>query len=344
MFVTEFVNAEEDLLWHIDEDGLVRLPGETDFGIDDGHKLAMSQVHSFFERNVGENVRVRLVPQIVLDGLLQFGDFLLVERLDHNLFRESRELFLLVGGSRGSSRGSSDRSRGVRFRETNIIGLDESETVEDEVHSLRVLSHELLHHGVDTDLDVILLVFLVSSSQDRTQVEVDLGGVVLLDVLLEVETSDIFGDGENRLVDPAGIVANAGERSDEIDVDSLGLRLEIAQVQVAGATDELLFLHEALGQQLVAVVLSVVVGLRSEGVAELVRAHLLNSSSHFRVGVEENDARLRQTMSTFIVEIDVLSVVEGSDVEQHRALSHLEMNFGVLKNELVAVVAVQQLC
>ncbi len=206
-----------------------------------------------------------------------------------------------------------------------------------------MLSQQLLHHRIDAHVETGLLVLLVGSSNDRAEIEVDGSRVVLLHVLLDVETSDILRDGESALVDPARIVPNARECLDELSVDALSLRLEVAQVQVARASDQFLHLNEVLGEQLEAIVLSLVVRVRGEGESERFRIHLLDHGENLGEVVEHHNLRLRQTVSTLGVEIHVSSVVEGANVEEHRALRHLEMNLRVLKNELVAVVAVQHL-
>ena len=82
---------------------------------------------------------------------------------------------------------------------------------------------------------------------------------------------------------------------------------------------------------------------RGEREAERLRIHLLDGGENLREVVEHDNLRLRQTMGTRVVEVHVRSVVEGANMEEHRALSHLEMDLWVLENELVAVVAVQQL-
>lgn len=59
--------------------------------------------------------------------------------------------------------------------------------------------------------------------------------------------------------------------------------------------------------------------------------------------VEHHDLGLRQAIRTLLIEVDQLGVVEGADVEDHRALCHLEVDLWVLEHELVAVLRVEQL-
>ena len=337
--VIHLVEAVEDLLRHIGVDRGVRLPRDSHLGEDDGHDVLAKVEHTLLVRETSEDVDIRLVILVLLDCLIQLRDFLLGRRLDNHLLLEGREL--LHRDRLGCSR--RRRDGGSRLGKTNIVGLDEAETVQDEVHTLRMLDQQLLHHRIDAHVDTSLQVLLVSGSNDRAEIEVDGSRVVLLHVLLDVETRDILGDGESALVDPARIVPNARECLDELSVDALRLRLEIAQVQVARASDQFLHLNEVLGEQLVTIVLSLVVCVRGERETERLRIHLLDDGENLGEVVEDHNLRLRQTVSTLGVEIHVLSVVEGANVEDHRTLRHLEMNLWVLKNELVAVVRVQHL-
>jgi len=63
---------------------------------------------------------------------------------------------------------------------------------------------------------------------------------------------------------------------------------------------------------------------------------------HLSEVVEHEDLGLRQAISTLIVEVHHVDVVEGAHVEHHRTLRHLEVDLRVLEHELVAVVRVQQ--
>jgi len=92
----------------------------------------------------------------------------------------------------------------------------------------------------------------VCGGNDGAKVEVDRRGVILLHVLLEVEVRDILGDRKQRLVDPAGVVSHARKRLDELLVDAFILRLKVAKVQVARATNQLLAANEILRENLVA--------------------------------------------------------------------------------------------
>ena len=343
--LVELVQAEEDLLRHVHVDRHIGLPSDLDLGLDERHELLTKEVHAFLVRQLREDIAIRLIPQVDLNGLIELGDLLLSRRIDHNLLRKFGELFLRrrLGRRLCGSRGSGSGSSRIRLRKADIVRLDVAETVQDEVHALRVLGEQLLHDRVDAHVDTVLLVLLVSGSNDRAQVEVDRGRVVLLHELLDVQANNFLCDGQGRLVDPARIVPNARECLDELTVDALCLRLEIAQVQVARASDQFLHLNEALGEQLVAIVLRLVVRTRGEREAERLRIHLLDSGENLREAVEDHNLRLGQTMGTRVVKIHVRGVVEGPDMVEHRALSHLEMDLWVLENELVAVVAVQQL-
>ena len=341
--VVHLVEAVEDLLRHIGVDRGVRLPRDSHLGEDDGHDVLTKVEHTLLVRETSEDANIRLVILVLLDCLIRHRDFLLGQRLEDHLLLESREV---LRGRLGCGRRTGSRRRGdsgSRLGKTNIVGLDEAETVQDEVHTLRVLDQQLLHHRINAHVDTSLQVLLVSGGDDWAEIEVDGSRVVLLHVLLDVETSDVLGDGESALVDPARIVPNARECLDELSVDALRLRLEIAQVQVARASDEFLHLNEVLGEQLVTIVLSLVVRVRGERETERLRVHFLDDSENLGEVVEDHNLRLRQTVSTLGVEIHVLSVVEGANVEEHRTLRHLEMNLRVLKNELVAVLRVQHL-
>ncbi len=341
--LVELVQAEEDLLRHVHVDRHVGVPSDIDLGLDERHELLTKEVHAVLVGQLLENVVIRQLPKLLLDALVKLCDFLLSRWLDNNFLREGRKL-ILRGGLGGSRSDRRDNRTSARLRKTDIVCLDVAETVQDEVHALRVLGKKLLHHRVDAHIDMIYEhVLVVSGGNDRAQVEVDRGCVILLHELLDVQANDFLGDGKGGLVDPAGIVPNARECLNEFTVDALCLRLEIAQVQVARASDQFLHLDEVLGEQLEAIVLSRLIRLGAESEAEDLVVHFLDCGGQLGEVVEHDNLRLRQTMSTLLVEIHARGVVEGADMEEHRSLCHLEMDLRVLKNELVAVVAIQQL-
>ena len=326
----------EHLLLHVLEHWVVRIPRNLHLGVDDRHEVVPKEARELLGGEVCREDKRRLVLQVKLDCLVRIENLLLGERL---LLDEHRKLLRL--GSRRLSHGL--RGDGVfRDRQAHIVRVDLSETVEDEVDALRVLGMQLLHDRVHRHTDTSLLVLLVSRGNDRAKVEVDGRRVILLHVLLEVELRDLLGDREQRLVDPAGVVSHARKRLDELLVDAVLLRLEVPKVQVAGATDKLLAANELLGENLVARRLIRMVACLAEGQAEAA-LHSTNLLRQVREVVEHHDLGLRQAIRTLLVEVDQLGVVEGADVEDHRALCHIEVDLRMLEHELVAVLRVEQL-
>jgi len=327
----------EHLLRQILEDREVRIPSKLHLGVDDRHEVVPKEAGELLGGEVCREDKRRLVLQGKLDSLVRIENLLLGERLCRH---EHRKLLRL--GSRRLNRGLR-RDGEFRDRQADIVRVDLSETVEDEVDALRVLGVQLLHDRVHRHTNTILLVLLVSGGNDRAKVEVDRRRVILLHVLLEVELRHLLGDREQRLVDPAGVVSHARKRLDELLVDAILLRLEVPKVQVARATDQLLAANELLGENLVAIMLSLVVRIRCEGETERRRRHLLDDGCNLREAVEDHNLRLRQAIGTLLVEVHHLGVVEGADVEDHRALCHIEVDLRMLEHELVAVLRVEQL-
>ena len=293
--------------------------------------------------------------------LRDVGEVLLA-RLDLLPFEGGEDLFeilvyLLHGNWYGDGDGDGDRNGG-RYRdrdrngdrhrggdncrllaEVDIAGVDELEAIEEEVDALGVVAANLAVDAIFADANSSALVVLVESRENGLVVVVDDGVGALLDVLLYVHLVDATRNAAERLLDPARVVANAGELLEQLLVGAVRLALEVAEVQVAGAAEQRELALVGRVENLEARRLGDLVASRAERVAERVFA-ALDTSHDLLEGVVVGHEGRRDVVGTS-GHVDEPAVVEGADVVDERPLEDLEVDLGMLEDELVRVADVE---
>ena len=239
----------------------------------------------------------------------------------------------------------SDRHRHRRgynrglLAEVDVAGLDELEAVEEEVDALGMVVANLAIDAVLADANTSPLVVLVDRRDDRLIVVVDDGLGALLDVLLDVDPVDATRHVAEALLDPARVVADAGEGLEQLLVEAVRLTLEVAEVQVAGATEQRELTLVVRVKNLEAGRLGHLVASRAERVAESVAVGL--EAAHDLLEAVEVGHEGRRDVVGADRHVDEPAVVEGADVVDERPLEDLEVNLGVLEDELVGVADVE---
>ncbi len=222
----------------------------------------------------------------------------------------------------------------------HIVGLDKLEAVEEKVDAFGVVTANLAIHAILANANTGPLVVLVECREDRLEVVVDEGVELLLDVLLDVDLVHRLRDVAQGLFDPARVVAKAGEGSEELLVAPLRLTLEVAEVHVASAAEQgELALVVGVEDLEAGHLLGAILG-HAEGKAEDV--FLEHRRHDLLVAGEFAHKRWRDVVGRGF-DIDVALVVEGPDVVDEGATEHLEVEFGVLEDELVGVAGVEHL-
>ncbi len=174
---------------------------------------------------------------------------------------------------------------------------------------------------------------------DRAQVVVDLEVVVTADVFGRVERVRLVGNLVEEALDSGGVVAHARKVAHEVPVKTLGLTLEVAEVEVASAAEQLDLVGVVGLDDLEAARLRVGIASRTQRKAvTLGLVVVLEELGHVVEGARQ---RARQAVRVGQLHIAEGLVVEGRDVVDVGALDHLEMDLGVLEDELVGVVLVQ---
>ena len=223
--------------------------------------------------------------------------------------------------------------------EVDVAGLDVLEAVEEEVDALGVTVANLAVDAVLANANTSPLVVLVDRREDRLVVVVDGGVGALLDVLLDVDPVDATRHVAEALLDPARVVANAGEGLEQLLVEAVRLTLEVAEVKVAGAAEQRELTLVVRVENLEAGRLGHFVTSRAERVAE--RTVASPEAAHDLLEAVEVGHEGRRDVVGADRHVDEPAVVEGADVVDKRALEDLEVNLRVLEDELVGVADVE---
>jgi hypothetical protein len=310
----------------LDEDVLVEaavelarlLDIQVEFGDDDGHKTLTEDVAVVVHRNLGQVVEAQ---DVLLVGDVCLESFLELNVLVRELFGDGLVLlFLLV--------------------DSHIVGLDKLEAVEEEVDTLGVVVANLAIHAILANANSGPLVVLVECREDRLVIVVDEDVGLFLDVLLDVDLVHRMRDGAQGLFDPARVVTEAGEGSEELLVAALHLTLEVAEVHVASATEQgelalVVGVEDLEPRHLLDTILG-----QAEGKAEGV---VLEHRRHDLLVAGELAHKRRRDVVGRGFHIDVAAVVEGPNVVDEGPIEDLEVDFGVLEDKLVGVAGVEHL-
>ncbi len=296
---------------------------QVELGDDDRHEAVAQELAKVVLRNVGEVLGARL-------------DLLVLECGEY--------LFELLVFDRDSDR-DRDRHRDRRsynrglLAEVDVAGLDVLEAVEEEVDALGVVVANLAVDAVLADANTSPLVVLVDCGDDGLIVVVDNGVGALLDVLGDVDLVDATRHVAEALLDPARVVADAGEGLEKLLVEAVCLTLEVAEVQVAGATEQRELTLVVRVENLKARRLGHLVASRAERVAE--RTVSSPEAAHDLLEALEVGHEGRRDVVGADRHVDEPAVVEGADVVDERPLEDLEVDLGVLEDELVGVADVE---
>ncbi len=221
----------------------------------------------------------------------------------------------------------------------HVAGVDVAETVEEEVDALRVVAGQEREHCLRRHAGTGALVVNVECVDDRAEVVVDLEVVVPADVFGRVDHVRLVGNLVEHALDGGDVKAHAGEVAHEVPVETLGLALEVAEVKVARAAEQLHLVGVVGLDDLEAGRLRVGVDSRTQCVAStLGLVEVLEELGHV---LEVTRQRARQTVGVGPLHVAETLVVEGPDVVDVGPLDHLEVDLGVLEDELVGVILVQ---
>ena len=304
------------------EDHLANLLGVTDTELaingdlaDDGLETLLAQgLLELFVRSRHDIIQavcaVHLV--LILDGM---GDLVELVLRRHDL----RLLLLVLKG--------------------HIASANVTETVEEKVDALRVIAGEERKHCVGRYADMGALIVDVECVDNRAEIIVDVEVVIPADVFGRVNSVRLVSDLLEEALDSGGVITHAGEVAHKVPVDALSLTLDVSEVKVAGAAEQL----HLVG----------VVGL-DDLEARRLRVDVANSTQrkagalgHVEVFeelaevAEDTRKRARQAVRVGLLDVTTSLVVEGPDVIDIRAFNHLKVDLGVLKDELVSVIRVQ---
>lgn len=222
--------------------------------------------------------------------------------------------------------------------EGDIAGANVVQAVEKEVDTLRVVAGEESEHRLRRNANTGALVVDVKSVDDRAQVVVDLEVVVPADVLGGIGRVDLVGYLVEEALDGCGVVAHAGKVAHEVPIEAFRFTLEVAEVEVARAAEQLHLVGVVGLDDLEARGLRASIALGTQRKAGAARAvEVLAELAHF---VEHTRQRARQTVGVGLLHVAEPLVVEGADVVDVGPLDHLEVDFGVLEDELVGVILV----
>ena len=223
--------------------------------------------------------------------------------------------------------------------EGDIAGANVVQAVEKEVDALRVIAVQECEHRLRRNANTGALVVDVKSVDDRAQIVVDLDVVVPADVLGGVEHVRLVGDLVEEAFDGCGVVAHAGKVAHEVPIEAFRFTLEVAEVEVARAPEQLHLVGVVGLDDLEARGLRASIALSTQRKAGAARAvEVLAELAHV---VEHTRQRARQTVGVGLLHVAEPLVVEGADVVDVGPLNHLEMDLGVLEHELVGVILVQ---
>ncbi len=262
-------------------------------------------------------------------------DLLALERLEDLV--EGR--VYLLNGNRDCHRDGCGPTLRRVLVEVDVASVDELEAVEEEVDALGVVVANLAVDAILADANASPLVVLVDRREDRLVVVVDDCVGALLYVLVDVDMVDATGHVAERLLDPARVVADAGKSREQLLVGSVRLTFEVAEVQVARATEQRKLTLVFRVENLEARGLSNLVASRTQRVAERTVASL--EAGHDLLEAVEVGHEGRRDVVGAERNVDKPAVVEGADVVDERPLEDLEVDLGILENKLVRVADVE---
>ena len=316
----------QDILLEVHVELACLLEVQVEFRDDDRHEAVAEELAVVVLRDLGEVLGARL-ELLALEG----GEDLFevrVYRLDRNGHRD-----------RHRSRSNHDSLRVIV--EVDVARLDELEAVEEEVDALGVVVANLPIEAILAHVNTLLFVVLVDRRENRLVVVVDDGVSALLNVLGDVDLVHATRHAGERLFDPARVVADAGKSLDQLLVEPVRLTLEVAEVQVARTTEQQELALVGRVEDLEARRLSHLVADRAQRVAERSAAGL--EASHDLLEVVEVGHERRRDVVGAERHVDQTAVVEGANVVDKRPLEDLEVDLGVLEDELVRVANVELL-
>ncbi len=292
------------------------------FRDDNGHEAVTEELAVVILRDGGEVLRGRLGLLAVKGG----NDLFELGVLGDLLFSEHRH-----GRRNWNRHGSNDRL----LAEVHIARLDVLEGVEEEVDALGVVVANLAIDAVLADANAGPFVVVVDGCENGQVVVVDSGFRALLDVVLDIDA--VYGPSHvaEGLLDPARVVADAGECLEQLLVGPLRLTLEVAEVEVAGPAEQRELTLVVRVENLEARRLGNLVAGGTERVSE--RAAVRLEASHDLLEAVEVGHERRRDVVGAEGRVDQPAVVEGPDVVDEGPLKHLEVELRVLEDELVGV-------